>query len=361
MPAEERTEQATSQRKRDERKKGNVPQSKDLIVVGSMIISFYVLKLFGPMMLEQMQSSLYTFVAMAATKATLEQADLMPMLSNGLTVVVICITPMLLASVFTSVIFTMAQTKLLVTKEAFKFKFNKLNPISGFKKIISMRGLVELLKSSIKLAVVFYICYTKYIEYIPKFARLMDMDMMAAVSLIGEFVMSLINSAAVIFLFLAGADYLYQRYEYNKSIRMTKQEIKEEYKHTEGDPKVKAQIRQRQRKQAMGRMMQNVPTADVIIRNPTHYAIAVKYDGEKNRAPIVVAKGADLVAQRIIAIALDHNIATIENRTLARGLFEAVDIDREIPEKFYQPVAEVLAFVYGLRDKAKGNKTKKGK
>lgn len=359
MPAEERTEKATSKRREDERKKGNVPKSQDLVAISALIVSFYALQILGPMMLEQIQSSIYSFFEMAAVTKAIAPDDIFQISVKALITIGICAAPMLAVGAFVAIVVTMLQTKMLVTKEAYKFKASKMNPLNGIKKMFSLRGLVELVKSAIKLSVVMYIVYDKYVNYIPRFARLMDMEITAAVSLIGEFVMSLINSAAVIFLFISGIDYLYQRYEYEKSIRMTKQEIKEEYKHTEGDPKIKGAIRQRQRKAAMQRMMQEVPKADVIVRNPTHYAIAIKYDADNNRAPMVIAKGADLVAQRIIAIAAQHSIATVENKTLARGLFEAVDINREIPEKFYQPVAEVLAFVYSLQKK--GDKKTKGK
>lgn len=358
MPAEERTEKATSKRRDDERKKGNVPKSQDLIAISALIASFYALQSFGSIIIENLQKAVFVFFEMGATLKYLATDNIFQIAAQAMITIGTCIAPMLAVSIFVAVALTMLQTKLLVSKEAFKFKASKMNPINGLKKMFSLRGLVELVKSAVKLSVVMYIVYSQYVQYIPRFARLMDMDLLAAVSLIGEFVMSLINSAAAIFLIIAVADYLYQRYEYEKSIRMTKQEIKEEYKHTEGDPKVKGAIRQRQRKAAMQRMMQEVPKADVIVRNPTHYAIALKYDADKGRAPMVIAKGADLIALRIIAIADQHSIATVENRTLARGLFEAVDINREIPEQFYQPVAEVLAFVYSLQ---KGNKKTKGK
>lgn len=163
--------------------------------------------------------------------------------------------------------------------------------------------------------------------------------------------MAMVNSTVMIFVFLALADYLYQKWEYEKNLRMSKDEIKEEYKQTEGDPKIKGKIKEKQRQMAQRRMMQNVPNADVIIRNPTHYAVAIQYDPTKGQAPVVVAKGVDRVALRIVEIAEESGVMTIENKPLARGLYDTVDLEREIPEQFYQAVAEVLAFVYSLKKK----------
>ncbi|MEG0305409.1 MAG: flagellar biosynthesis protein FlhB [Oscillospiraceae bacterium] len=349
--AGERSEKATPKRKQDERKKGNVFQSQDLVAVASLFASFYGLKFLGPFMLEQMEGSINTFFGMANTYKVLSQANVMRIALEGVKIIMFCSMPLLLIGIATAAIMTLAQTKGLVTGSAIKFKMSNLSIGKGFKRMFSSRGIVELLKASIKASVILYLVYKRFAKFLPRFAALMDMDAAAAISLVGEFIISLVNTAGAIFLVLAGADYAYQWWQYEKNLRMSKQEIKEEYKHTEGDPQVKGQIRQRQRKMAMGRMMQNVPKADVVIRNPTHFAIAIAYDAEKNRAPIVLAKGADYVAQRIVKIAEENNITTIENRPLARGLFDAVDVDREIPEQFYNPVAEVLAFVYSLKQK----------
>ncbi|MGD9559832.1 MAG: EscU/YscU/HrcU family type III secretion system export apparatus switch protein, partial [Oscillospiraceae bacterium] len=168
-----------------------------------------------------------------------------------------------------------------------------------------------------------------------------------------EFLMDIVTSVTIIFVFLAGADYLFQRWQFEKDLRMTKQEVKQEYKQTEGDPQIKGRIRQKQREMATSRMMQNVPEADVIIRNPTHYAVAVRYEAGKDKAPVVLAKGADLVALRIVRVGEENGIVTVENKPLARGLYEGVPLDREIPQEFFQPVAEVLAFVYSTSKKHK--------
>ena len=179
----------------------------------------------------------------------------------------------------------------------------------------------------------------------------MDGSVIGAFSFIGDTVVSLANTVGVAFLFLAAFDYLYQWWDFEKNLRMSKQELKEEFKQTEGDPQVKGKIKERQQQQARQRMMQNVPNADVVIRNPTHYAVAIQYNPHQNNAPVVIAKGMDSLALRIVKVAQEHDIITMENKPLARGLYETVDLDREIPEQFYQPVAEVLAFVYNLKKK----------
>ena len=180
---------------------------------------------------------------------------------------------------------------------------------------------------------------------------MIDMSVSESVSTIGKVLWKICYKVAIAYAFVAGFDYMYQRWEYEKNLKMTKQEIKEEYKMTEGDPKVKGQIKQKQQAMSRRRMMQAVPEANVVIRNPTHFAVALKYDPEQNKAPVVVAKGKDHMAFKIIEIAEQHNIVIMENRPLARALYAEVDIDMEIPSEFYNPVAEVLAYVYSLKEK----------
>lgn len=349
--AEEKTEQATPKRKQDERKKGNVFKSTDLVTAFSLLISFYALKAMGPIIMSTTQSLIRQYFAKAGEQTTITANDCRIFLIDGCRTMALTALPLLLISALVAIVVTMAQTRMLVSGEAIKFKFSHLNPLSGLKKMFSLRSFVELLKASAKIAILLYIVYDKLLDFLPRFKTLMDMELLQALSMLGEFIMSIVLTGGVVFLMLAVADYAYQWWEYEKNLRMSKQEIKEEYKHTEGDPQIKGKIKERQRKQAMSRMMQSVPQADVVIRNPTHYAIAIKYDHENDRAPIVLAKGTDYMALRIVAVAEEHHITTLENRPLAHGLYDAVEIGREIPEKFYQPVAEVLAFVYSLKEK----------
>lgn len=233
--------------------------------------------------------------------------------------------------------------------ETIKFKANRISPLQGFKRLFSIRSVVELLKALIKITVLGWMIYSFLSSRMHEFVRLMDGTVMDAISFAGNTVLSLVNTVGVAFLFLAAFDYLYQWWDYEKNLRMSKQEIKEEYKQTEGDPQIKGKIREKQRQMSSKRMMQNVPKADVIIRNPTHFAVALGYDPERNKAPVVLAKGADRVALKIVEIGEANDVYIMENRPLARGLYDAAEIDMEIPGEFYQAVAGVLAFVYKLK------------
>lgn len=296
-----------------------------------------------------MEDGIKYFFGLLISMPVITDAELNPIFIKSVTIFTMSAMPLLLISGFVAIIFTIVQTKMLVTP--MKFKMDRMNPIQGFKRMFSMRGLFELAKSLIKICVIAYIIYTKFEERILTLPRLIDMEPMQALSYTGEFVMDIVTTTAGIFVFLAVVDYFYQWWDYEKNLRMSKDEIKEEYKQTEGDPQVKGRIKEKQRQMARSRMMAAVPGADVIVRNPTHFAVAIKYSPDKSRAPMVVAKGADNVALRIVKIGEENGVTTVENKPLARALFEAVDIEQEIPEEFYQPVAEVLAFVYSLKKK----------
>lgn len=349
--AGEKTEKATPKRKEDERKKGNIFQSRELVTVFSLVIVFYVLKTLGPYCMQSIQDCIEYFFIMAGSSNALEVSDLNAIFVKSVSVYAVSALPLLMVAGLVAIIFTLAQTRLLFSMKATQFKANRLNPLEGFKRMFSMRGMVELIKSLFKVAIIGYIIYSSFKDRLLLLPRLIEMEPQQALSFTAEFILSFVNTTVIIFMFLAAADYVYQWWDYEKNLRMSKDEIKEEYKQTEGDPQIKGKIKEKQRQQAMSRMMQNVPSADVIVRNPTHYAVAIRYLPEKNRAPIVVAKGVDLVALRIVDVAEKNGITTIENKPLARGLYDAVDIDREIPEQFYQAVAEVLAFVYSLKKK----------
>lgn len=351
--AGEKTEKATPKRKQDERKKGNVFQSKEIVTVASLLILFTAFKALAPMIATQITGGITRFWTLSETMTLLTVENGNALFVQSLIIYGICTLPLLFASILVAVVFTFAQTKMMVNAKSMEFKLSRLNPLKGLKKLVSMRGLVELLKAMIKISVLGYIIYDIFVKYLPRFPLLFDMEPFQAFVFLGEITTSMVNTAVVIFAFLAVADYVYQWWDYEKNLRMSKQEIKEEYKQTEGDPQVKGKIKEKQRQIAMSRMMQNVPTADVVVRNPTHYAVAIKYDSQKNRAPVVVAKGMDDLALRIVKVAEEAGVTITENVPLARGLYAEVELDREIPDSFYQPVAEVLAFVYNL----KANKT----
>lgn len=349
----EKTEQATPKRKSDERKKGNVFKSQEIITLGGLLAVVYTLMVLGDLFLRTLARSFDTFWGAASSANKMIPSDLQHIFVQGSIIYIFTAVPPLLMAGLAAVVLTMAQTRGLVSGKAVSPKFSKLNPINGFKKMFSLRGVIELLKSIIKIVILGYVIYNKYMERFNELPRLMEMEYGQVLYYAAQFFMDILLDVAVIYAFLAAADYLYQRWQYNKDLRMTKQEIKEEYKQTEGDPQIKGKIRQKQREMATGRMMQNVPEADVVIRNPTHYAVAIRYEAGKNTAPVVLAKGVDYLALRIIRIAEENKVTVVENRPLARGLYENVPLDREISEDFFQPVAEVLAFVYSTAKKEK--------
>ncbi|WP_099205304.1 flagellar biosynthesis protein FlhB [Scatolibacter rhodanostii] len=349
--AGEKTEKATPKRKDDERKKGNVFFSREVISIAALLASFYSFKLLSPLIFTTIEDSLISFVEKGATQTEITVQDTRIFLIEGIIVFAKAALILLLIGVIVNIITTMAQTRMLVSSKNFAFKAERISFINGFKKLFSVRSLMELLKSMLKIIILLYIVYSVLKDEIMLLPRLMDMDALQAIIYTGQVIMKIVTQAGLIFVFLAAADYLFQWWQYEKNLRMSKQEIKDEYKQIEGNPEIKGRVRTLQQQRARQRMMQNVPKADVVIRNPTHYAVAIQYDQEKHRAPVVLAKGADAVALRIIAVAEENDVYITENRPLARALFETVDIDAEIPAEHYQAIAEVLAFVYSLKKK----------
>lgn len=242
-----------------------------------------------------------------------------------------------------------AQVGLMFIPELIMPKLDRINPLEGFKRIFSRRSLVELLKAVTKIGVACYIAYGVINSSAYIFPRLMDMRLSDAVDILGNLGSTIVFRVGLVFLVLAIADYAFQYSEHMNTIRMTKQEVKEELRQYEGDPQIRGRIRQRQRQVAMQRMMQQVPKADVVITNPTHYAVALKYETHRDRAPVVLAKGVDELAQRIKDVAREHDVIIYEDPLLAQTLYKTVEIGRAIPESLYEAVANVLAFVYRLR------------
>lgn len=349
--AGEKTEPATSKRRSDERKKGNIFKSRETLTIISMVGMFYAFKLWAPMLIDSLGDTFRYYIGLMEMQTQISISDNMDLFRKMALIVAVAVGPLLLVSGLIAVVVTLFQTKLLVSFKALKPKMNRMSPLSGIKRMFSIRGVVELVKSVIKITILGVVVYTILKAEIPFMSRMMDINTESVMVMIGQTVLDIVNRAAIIFAFVALFDHYYQKWEYEKSIRMSKQEIKEEYKNIEGDPKIKAKIRERQQQAARKRMMQAVPSADVVIRNPTHYAVAIKYDAKEDRAPIVIAKGMDSLALKIIQIAEENGVVITENKPLARGLYDGVELEQEIPETFYRAVAEVLAFVYSLKNK----------
>ncbi|NLV86547.1 MAG: flagellar biosynthesis protein FlhB [Clostridiales bacterium] len=347
----EKTEKATPKRKQDERKKGNVFLSREIVTISTLMIVFYVMKSMMPSIISTIGGSVTHYIDLAGETEVISYDGLRSyFIDLIITFIKTALIPLLVCCL-TAVIVTMLQTRMLFSAKAFQFKGERINPLSGFKKMFSMRSIVELLKSILKIGILIYVLYSIIKDEIFLMPRMMDMTFTGVLSKTGSIIMNIISKAGLIFIFLGAADYLYQWWQYEKNLRMSKQEIKDEYKQTEGDPQVKGRIRSMQQQRARQRMMQSVPEADVVIRNPTHFAVAIKYDQSSSRAPVVIAKGMDSLALKIIEVAEENNVYVTENKPLARALYDAVELGGEIPERFYRPIAEVLAFVYNLRKK----------
>lgn len=349
--SDEKTEQPTAKRRRDQRKEGNIFQSKEIVTAITIIVAFAAFGKLYESISGNVEYVLKRMFSLAGTQQTIDKDFLKNLFKECAIEYAVAVFPLMLICAAAAVIPVIAQTKGFFSMKMARPKFSKLNPISGFKNMFSMRGLVELLKAFVKIVVLFAIIWNIFQDVAPTFMKFVDMPMEQAAYATAEIVWKIVKSVTIACVVIAVIDYFYQKHQFEKKMKMTKQEVKEEYKQTEGDPKIKGRIKQKQREMSLRRMMQAVPEANVVIRNPTHYAVALKYEPGVNSSPIVVAKGADYLALKIISVAEENNVPLVENRPLARALYESVEIDTEIPRQFYQAVAEVLAFVYNLKKK----------
>lgn len=346
---EEKTEKATPKRRQDERKKGNVLQSKDVTTVITLVASFYIMRMFVGNFFEDTAKYFDDTFFLAGSLENAAPQDLMAMFYHfSATFAAIILPPLLLISLI-PIIATMAQTRGVFSTESLKFKFSRLNPIQGIQKLFSLRSLVELGKSMLKVAVILGILYNQVAGTLGFLPAIIDMEPLQAVAYAGDKIMSILLTVGMAFTAIAAIDFFYQRYEFEKNLKMTKQEVKDEFKQMEGDPKIKGARRRKQMEMAQARMMKNVQDADVVVRNPTHYAVALRYKIDEDAAPVVLAKGIDHLAARIVEEAEKAGVATVENPPLARGLYKAAELDEAIPAEFFQPVAELLAWLYSTR------------
>lgn len=345
-PGGERTEKATPKKRRDQRKKGNVSISKDVATLISFLIGFYGLKFFFPLIYRHVKAYLLRYLGYMASIEEFSMGTLQSIGWETMLTIATVVLPFLALMVAVGIVGTGIQTRFLFTMESVKPKFGKLNPINGIKNLFSLKNLVELLKNLIKISLLLILLYNMIQGDLVGIARTIDMDLKVSTAYALDAIMRIVFQLAMAFAALAAFDFMYQRWDYERQLKMTKQEVKEEFKQTEGDPKVKGKIRDIQRQRARSRMMQAVPEADVVIRNPTHYAIALRYDIEKDNAPVVIAKGQDELALRIVKVAEEHDIHIVENKVLARALYAATPLNREIPQEFYGTVAEILVYVF---------------
>ncbi|MCI8708951.1 MAG: flagellar biosynthesis protein FlhB [Dorea sp.] len=347
-----KTEKPTAKKRRDQRKEGNVFQSKDVVTVLTLFGSFYILRMMFPKIYETVRAFLIQFLELTGTISDINGGQMSGVPMMVVKALVATILPVLLASVALSIIGTGIQTKFLFSRKSVSPQFNRLNPLSGIKKLFSLQNVVELIKSILKIIILVAVIYNIVIDDMVQVVRTMDMDILMSGVFMLNMVMTLVFRICLAFIVIAALDFMYQWWDYERKLKMTKQEVKEEYKQTEGDPKIKSRIRNIQMQRARERMMQSVPGADVVIRNPTHFAVALKYDADAGyNAPVVVAKGQDELALRIVKVAEENGVAVVENPPLARGIYATTDLSGEIPQEYYGAVAEVLVYVYKMNNK----------
>lgn len=271
-------------------------------------------------------------------------------MSDALIQILIVCVPFFAFGFVVTALISVIQVGWKVTGKPLQPKFDKFNPINGFKRIFSKDSIFELVKSILKIFVIVYVAYTSIRGHAQDIFILYEIPLMQAIMLCGTVIINAGLKISLVYLVIGLADFIYQKYRFNEDMKMTKQEVKDEFKNTEGNPEIKGRQRQRMREASRRRMMQDVPKADVVITNPTHFAVAIKYDAETSKAPVVLAKGEDYLAQKIKEAAREHHIEIVENKPLARMLYANVDIGQEIPPELYQAVAEILAMVYNMRE-----------
>lgn len=348
--AGEKTEQATPRRRQEARKKGQVLRSQEITSALVLLLTCLALRNLLPYMFGHLQA--YTGQMLSATPVGgLTVSGVYPILLEGTLLLARVALPVMAVAMLAGLMANYLQVGFLLTTETIQVRLDRLNPIEGFKRIFSKRAFFELFKSLWKVGVVGYLVFAIIRDNMSVFPQMIDMDILSAAVLVGDLTYTIAWRSGLLLLVLAGFDFLYQWYEFEQSVKMSKQEIKQEYKEIEGDPQIKAKIKERQRLMAQRRMMQEVPKADVVITNPTRLAVALKYDVDKMAAPVVVAKGQDILAARIKEVAREHDVAVVENRPLAQTLYRTVEIGQSVPRELYRAVAEILAFVYRLKKK----------
>ncbi len=351
----EKTEPATSKKLQDARNEGQVAKSQELNYAISLIALFIILKIFISYIGENL---FYNFAAnykkipdfidesiggMSVRLATL-------VINNTILTILKILAPVLVIGFLVALLSNILQVGWKVTTKPMKPKFSKLNPINGFKRIFSKDSMFELVKSIAKIGLILYVAYSAISDHQDELFLLYDIPLLQVILLVGDIVISAGLNISLVYMLVGIADWCYQKHKFKEDMKMTKQEVKDEYKNTEGNPEIKGRQRSKMREASQRRMMQELPNADVVITNPTHYAVAIRYDASQFSAPIVVAKGENYLAMKIREAAKEHQIEIVENKPLARMLYANVDVGEEVPPELYQAVAEVLAFVYSLKE-----------
>ena len=347
----EKTEPATDKKLRDARDEGKVAKSKELTAAFDLIVLFLVLKVFVSFVGEKLLgffSYIYNRMPdfLNETQKDMSSVTVRNFMNDIILQFLLTCLPFFIFGVVVTILVSIVQVGWKVTTKPMAPKLDKFNPINGFKRIFSKDAIFELIKSVLKIGVILYMAYSSIKSHQNDIFILYELPLKRAVALVGDIIINTGLKISIVYLIVGIVDYIYNKHKFNEDMKMTKQEVKDEFKNTEGDPTIKGQQRKRMQEASQRRMMQDVPKADVVITNPTHFAVAIKYDADTNQAPVVTAKGQDYVAMKIKEIARDNNIRIVENKPLARMLFHNVELGAEIPPELYQSVAEILAMIY---------------
>ena len=332
-----KTEKATPKKRRDERKKGNVFLSQDAVAVVTLLGSFAMFWMMSGKIAEQLAGFMRFCFAECDLSGGIVIGDaLREIMMQALGMMSRTVLPITLVTALCAVVATFAQTRLLVSSELMKPKFSRINPLEGFKRLFSLKSAINALKGILKICILMVIVYISIEGMFHESAKYLYVDLRASSAHLFSRGMSMIVKVGIAFIALAALDFLYQWWDYERQLRMSKQEIKEEYKQLEGDPQIKSKIKEMQRKRAQSRMMQQ--------------AVALRSRPDEDAAPIVLAKGMDELALRIVKVAEENKVPTIENVPLARALYADAELDQEIPPELYNPVAEVLVYIFRLNE-----------
>ncbi|RJE48754.1 MULTISPECIES: flagellar biosynthesis protein FlhB [unclassified Dehalobacter] len=339
---------ATPKKKQDARKKGQILKSQELTSAVMLLAIIGLLKIWLPYVFQRL-ANIFTYTASLSVDWNIQ--SLWKVVIDVSWQCLLILAPVFAVALVIAIAVNFLQTGPVFITEPMIPKFSRMSPVEGVKRMFGLKALVNLVKSLFKVLVIGYFLIDVIRKNIDVFPALQGAEVGQSLIFLSGLLFEMAWKIALAFLVIAFADFLYQWWDYEKNLRMSQEEIKEEYKQTEGDPLIKSQIKKRQRMMAMRRMMEDLKQADVVITNPTHYAVALKYDTAKYPAPYVVAKGQNEIALRIKAVAEENNIVIMENKPLARTLYSQVELGQSVPKELYKAVAEVLAFVFRLNKK----------
>ena len=354
-PGGEKTEPATAKKLREAREDGKVAKSKELTAAFDLIVMFLMLKIFVSTIGDGFLQIFYYVYNLIPDFIGINAMDVstyavMSFFSPVNIQMLKIVAPFFIFGFAVTLLVNILQVGWKVSTKPMQPKLDRFNPVNGMKRIISKDSVFELFKSLIKIALILYIAYTAIKDHENDLFILYDIPLNQAIALCGDVIIGAGLKISLVYLVVGIADFIYQKYRFNEEMKMTKQEVREEFKNTEGNPEIKSRQRSRMREASQRRMMQDVPKADVVITNPTHLSVAISYDNETAKAPVVLAKGEDYLAMKIREIAKENQIEIVENKPLARTLYATVDVGQEIPPELYQAVAEVLAMVYHMKN-----------